>query len=257
MFNAGKAGFENSSPVRLRVFAAVLLALALAACAPQEPVTQNFEIVQAEQRSITVRGHAELMVRPDVAVVTLNIVTLHRDLTIAEEENAAITAKVVGVMRHYNVGEKDIALELVHSYPESDSNSPNIRRYIVEQLMRVVVRDVTRLGNILPNAYIAGVNRPIDVRYLISDLQKYKDEVRLLAIQDAKARAQAMALQFEQSLGRPLSIQESGESEPPANGFPTSYVVNPYNNYYNYSASAVNFGQIALISDIQVSFEME
>jgi uncharacterized protein len=199
--------------VNARLISLALVAIILVSCAPAPQ--QQIEIVQAEQKSITVFGEAEVYVAPDVAILDVGIETFNADLIIASDENVEIASEVLQVLSHNNIQESEIHTVNINTSPEVTQGSSSIRRYTVSRRIQIRIRDLKNVDNILSNILMAGANREYAVNFQITDLQKYREEVLILAIEAARAKAEIIADQLGQTLDEPISFQEVSEYQYP------------------------------------------
>src|SRR5688572_32665682 len=123
---------------KLHSISIVILAIFLVSCAsaPQ----QQLEIVQAEERSVTVAGHGEVKLAPDIAIRIIGIDSFDNDVIIASDENQEIASNVMDVLRPYNIEEADIYTDFLNTYPETNQNTDSIIRYIVNRKIKVTIR---------------------------------------------------------------------------------------------------------------------
>jgi uncharacterized protein len=236
----------------------VILAFMLGSCAPApaQELHQQIEIIEAEERSITVSGTGEVMVAPDIAILLIGIESIDKDVIVASDENDEIATKVVGVLRHYNIDESDILTDYINTYPEMNGDLDTILKYYVVRKIKVTIRDLSQLEDIKANVLIAGANREYGVYFQVTDLQQYRDQARALAIQAARAEAETLALQLEQEVGDPTSIQETQEAQPHVFGFGSATFSIGYINAYSFE-NALSFGKIPIESTVTVKFRLE
>ena len=86
--------------------------------------------------------------------------------------------------------------------------------FVVNNTLRVKVRDLNRLGDVLSTATAAGANSIWGVELQLDNPDPLLAEARDKAIQDALAKAQRLAATSGVQLGEILSIQEHGGSSP-------------------------------------------
>jgi uncharacterized protein YggE len=239
----------------------LLVLVLLASCAPQ----REMQLIQAEQRSISVSGHGEVKVSPDVAQIIFLIRTQNRDIPIAEESNRKISAKVRAALKQFNIKNSDIKTEYLNITPER----PGIATlYNARTAIQATVYDLDKIEDILTSVLkintvdVKGVYFEIAVQgvyFQVSNLEYHKEQARSMALQDAKIKAATMAEQLEQETGDPISIQEF-PVYPAINlyGFTSALVVNQERAYLNLSGeNTVVFGQITIGSNVTVEFSLK
>src|SRR5262249_58226568 len=84
--------------------------------------------------------------------------------------------------------------------------------------MTITVRDISKLDALVESLVKAGGNRIDSIQYETSELRKYRDQARDLAVKAAREKAQALAAALGQQIGRAQSIEEVPESTNPGYG---------------------------------------
>jgi uncharacterized protein YggE len=88
------------------------------------------------------------------------------------------------------------------------------RYFVVENTVNVTVRDLTSLGAVLTAVVEAGANNIYGINFNVEDREAAVAEARKLAIEDAKAKAQAIAEESGVELGEIISISVYSGSTP-------------------------------------------
>ena len=94
-----------------------------------------------------------------------------------------------------------------------------ISYFAAEQTMTITVRDISKLDALVESLVKAGGNRIESIQYETSDLRKYRDQARDLAVKAAREKAQALAAALGQEIGKAQSIEEVPESTNQGYGF--------------------------------------
>lgn len=232
-----------------------VLSLFLISCTTPASI-QELQVIQAEQRSITVTGIGEVKVTPDLAEVVFSIYTVNKDLIAAKEENDVISKNVLEVLSDYKIEENDIKSDYLNIFPETSESTPEIYRYGVKNGFKVTVRDLSILESLITDILKAGGNRLSGVYFRISDLEVQQEKARELAIESARQKAIKMAEQLGQEIDMPLSIIESPVTYP--------YGTNPFlalgRTDFNYTFEELNvmaFGQISIKANVSIEFSLK
>jgi uncharacterized protein YggE len=80
--------------------------------------------------------------------------------------------------------------------------------YFVRRTIVVTLRDLSIFEDLLAEALGSGVNYVLGIEFQTTELRKYRDEARALAIQAAREKADALAGELGQTLGEPTAINE-------------------------------------------------
>ncbi len=164
-----------------------------------------------ETGQIAVTGEAEIRIVPDEVILTLGIETWDKNMEIAKGQNDAIVARVFALADDYGIAPEHVQTDYVSIEPRYRSGYYEERDFIgyfVHKTVEITLRDLTKFEDILASALEAGVNYVHGIQFRTTELRKYRDEARALAIQAAKEKAEALAGELGQGVGDPTMIQE-------------------------------------------------
>lgn len=170
-------------------------------------------------RTISVSGTGSVEVAPDKATLTLSIVARAQTVAAAQSEAAEVTAKVLAL-----TDDMDIPRSLVDTTAASvrpdyrwnrEREEQELRGYIAERQMRIELRDLDKLGDVVEAAVEAGVNQ-VSPPQLESSKQRdaYRDALDAAAT-DARANASRLADALDIKLGRAIRIDAGSTGRPP------------------------------------------
>lgn len=166
-------------------------------------------VADDDQRLITVNGHAEIRVVPDEVVLTLGFETFDPNLSTAKSENDTRVSGVIGVAEELGIPRERIRTEYLSIEPEYGSDyKRRFLHYLVRRTMAITLRDMDRFETLLSKALEAGANYVHGVDFRTTELRKYRDQARALAIEAAREKAEALAGEVGESVGRVENIQE-------------------------------------------------
>lgn len=218
----------------------------------------------AEPPLITVSGQAEVKVAPDEVVFTLEVKKIDKDLSVAKSRNDESVRNILGLARRFNVPTQEvktdyISVEMKYSTDLiSDEDDPNARKvkrvfigYEVSKTVIVRFTDLPRFEEFFSEVLKAGVSRINSVEFRTSQIRKFKDEARALAIRAAKEKATALTKEIGQSIGKAHSIREEGyRTSAASNNFSTT-VGGSFSDDEN---STIAPGMITVTAQVTVSF---
>jgi uncharacterized protein len=161
-------------------------------------------------RTVQVTGSAVVNVVPDRAMVQLGVQSNGQTPDFVREANARQIHKVIDAVRQLGIDSKDIATDSYIVYPVySDYNSLVISGYRIDNTVSITLRDVAKAGDVIVAALRVGANEVQDVQFYTSELRKYRDQARAMAMTAAKEKAQALAEAGGAQVGCVLSISEN------------------------------------------------
>lgn len=168
--------------------------------------------------SITVSGDAKVSAKPDIAELSFGVTTGR--MGTAKDALASLTKRmnaILDAVKKAGIEEKDINTESFYMNPAYDwsDGRQTLRGYEATQSLRVKVRDLDKVGDILTVATNAGANQAGNVNFIIDNPDAVRAQARGEAISDAKAKAELLADQLGLKLGRILNFSEGGGYVPP------------------------------------------
>lgn len=164
--------------------------------------------------TLTVEGRGEAQGKPDLATVTLGIVTQGKTSAEAMEANAKIAAALLGQLRERGIADRDlmtVGLNLTPDYVQEKDRTgpPKIAAYRAINRLSVRLRDLTKIGSVLDLATSAGVNDISGPVFGVADPQALQDEARKKAAADARRVAELYAQSMGVKLGPIREINDT------------------------------------------------
>ncbi len=219
---------------------------------------------KADPRLITVTGEAEVLVVPDEAVLMLGVETKNQDLNAAKAENDKITKGIFAAIKKLNIEDKDVQTDRLKIEPRYTNNYETGKRifqgYFVSRTLAVTLRDVGKAENLVSDVLTAGANYIYNLDFRTSALRKYRDQARSLAIKAAQQKANLLAAQLEQTVGKPHMIREGLEDDQNIswNNRTNAQVQQVVSEGLSSDAErTVALGQIKVTASVTVSFELQ
>lgn len=197
----------------------VMPALALLATLMLAPATVALAD-DAARSSLTVTGQGRVEAVPDLATVSLGVMTQDRSAAAAMAANSAALSAVIDRLAAAGIEARDIQTSNLSlgpdvQYSPDGSSPPRITGYTASNQVTVRVRDVARLGAVLDSAIADGANTLNGISFGLQDDTALLDEARTRAVQDARASAQTLAAAAGVQLKRIVTITEGGGNAPP------------------------------------------
>lgn len=163
--------------------------------------------------TISVTGEGKIAISPDIAEMSFGVTTgVQATAKAASDKVAKDMEKILAAVKATGVEDKDITTESFYLNPSYDwtDGRQRLRGYEATQSLRVKVRDLTKVGDVLTAATDNGANQAGGVSFTLEEPEAKKDEARTEAIANAKKKAEALATQLGQTLGDVQSFSESG-----------------------------------------------
>jgi len=161
-------------------------------------------------RSLQVSGAAVVNVTPDRAMIQLGVQSNASTTRAVQEANTAAIEKVMQAIQELGVEPKDIATDRYIIEPVYESyDSLYIKGYRINNIIAITLRDVSLASRVIAVALEAGANQVVNVEFYTSELRKYRDQARELAMKAAGEKARALARAAGAETGCVLSITEN------------------------------------------------
>jgi len=183
-----------------------------------------FENIKAEvtsqpyARTITVSAEGKITAKPDIALVEFAVVSQGSTVKAVTKDGNEKMAKVIDAVKKMGVEDKDITSTQYNLYPTYDYQSyrsPKITGYNLNQEIRVKVRDLEKVEDILDTGITSGANQVGQLSFDVDDMTKIKKEARQKAFDSAKEKAKEMANAAGVKLGRVVTFNEDSGYNPP------------------------------------------
>jgi uncharacterized protein len=207
-------------------------------------------------RTVQVSGTAVVNVKPDRALIQLGVQSNGKSPQEAQAKNSAAISRVTKALKTLGIESKDIATEWYTIEPlYDDYASLHIEGYRIYNIIEVTVRTVDRANEVIVTAFQAGANQVVDVEFYTSELRKYRDQAREMAMSAASEKASALAQVAGADVGCVLNINENSSSY--FNGWGWWYGGNNQNLWtQNASQNIAPTGETANLQDGPVSAGM-
>jgi uncharacterized protein len=184
-----------------------------ARAATPTPAPQEAQLACDSSRSVQVSGTAVVNVVPDRVLIQLGVQSNGSTVAEVQKSNSAAIQKVIQALHAQGIPDKDIATDWYVIDPlYDDYDSLYIKGYRINNLVGVTLRDVGKTSSLIAAALQAGANQVVNVEFYTSELRKYRDQARALAMQAASEKAAALAGAAGAKVGCVVNISENSWS---------------------------------------------
>lgn len=169
-----------------------------------------------EMGTVSVNGQGVITVKPDIAYITIGVQTQDEDAAVAQADNAKKMTAVMAAMEKAGVKEEDM---------QTQSYSINLRRdwvngeqgdpyYMVSNSLKVTVRDLDTIGDLIDTAAQSGANNINAIRFALEDDSAVYQEALTLAMENAKGKATTIFNTMDVMIGKPSKVSETSWGGP-------------------------------------------
>jgi uncharacterized protein YggE len=221
-------------------------------------------------RTVQVSGTAAVNVVPDRALIQLGVQSNAASIKAVQAANTAAIRKVIDALQSIGIASKDIATDWYVIQPLYDNyDSLYIKGYRINNVVAVTLRDVGRTSEVIAVALGAGANQVVNVEFYTSELRKYRDQARELAMKAASEKAQALTGAAGTKTGCVLHIDENTWSYYNGGWYGRSQNLWTQNTVQNAApaggsgegalaeAGPVSLGQISIQAKVDVTFGLK
>jgi len=195
----------------------LLLVALLVACQPTTSAPGAAQTT-TESGGITVIGRGEAFGAPDRAEINVGVETFAETVEEATSENQATVESIMAALEAEGISREDIQTSNYNLWAEQiygDRGPEGIAGYRVSNQVRVVIRDIEQVGNLIAAVTGAGANNIYGVSFSVADPAALEAEARAEAIANARERAESLAELSGVELGDVAVISEViGQSGP-------------------------------------------
>jgi uncharacterized protein YggE len=231
------------------IFISVLVLGILAACTPGAAPAASENL-----RSMNVSGTGRVTIVPDMATINIGVRTEADAVSDALEGNTTQANAIADILQEMGVAEEDIQTSNFNVYPSEryDPMTGQVegRYFVVENTVTVTVRDLPQLGNILSAVVEAGANNIYGINFSVDDREAALAEARQLAIEDAQAKAQAIAEEAGVALGDLVNISVSSSD------MPITYY-DAKGGAYSEAAAPIAAGTLSIVMQAYLTYEIQ
>ena len=173
---------------------------------------------KSAERYVSVSATGSVAADPDMASISTGVIVEADTAKEALARNSTVMAKLIDGLKALGIAPADIQTTSLNVEPRyvqaKDGRPATINGYRVVNQVRLTVREVKRLGEILDGAIALGANQINGIAFDVSNAETLKDEARKLAMVNAKRRAELFAMAAGAQLGPVLHNLRGRERRP-------------------------------------------
>jgi uncharacterized protein YggE len=207
---------------------------------------------------VTVSGTGEIKVQPDEIMLNLAVETRTKTLEDARKQNDDKAASILAYLKKYGVDSKHVQTAFMNVQPDyrNEYGTTTPEFYMATKTIAVLVKKVDKFDELLSGIYKAGANRVDGIELRTSELKKYRDQARKLAVQAAKEKAILLTSELGSKVGRVYNITENSGGAYPV---PYRAMANKMSESMMADAGGptISVGQITVSATVDASFVIE
>ena len=207
----------------------------------------------AAANTVTASGAGTTQAVPDTAEMSFGVTTMSPNAKSALDEASKGAEQIASALKKQGIADEDIQTQDVSVYPQTvDQNGKQvITGYQASLNVRVKVRDISKLGEIISAANAAGANDISGPTFTIDDPAPARAKAIDEAVADARKSAEAMAKAAGKSVGEVLSMSSSDVGSVPGPMYGASDVAGAAKSV------PIEPGQLDITANVVVVFELK
>ena len=236
--------------------------------APPAEGTEVPELVCNTGRSIQVSGTAVVNVAPDRVLIQLGVQSNGTTPQKVETANSTTINRVIQALKAQGIEEKEIVTDWYVIEPiYEDYSSLYIKGYRINNIVAITLHDISKVNKVIIAALNAGANQVVNVEFYLSNLRKYRDLAREMAMKAAQEKAQDLASAAGAETGCVMNINENSWSYYNGGWYSQNRDLWTQNTTQNIAPAGgetgaltesgpVNLGQISVRAEVSASFSL-
>jgi hypothetical protein len=206
--------------------------------------------------TLNLSAYGETKVAPDMATITLGVMTEAQTAQAAMQANATRMRGVIDALKRGGIAERDIqtsSLNLNPQYQYVENQPPRLIGYQASNMVTVTVHDLKRLGQAVDATVGAGANQVHGVSFGLDDPTAAENAAREAAVKALGAKADLYARATGHRLVRLVTLSEGTASYPMPPPMPMGQVASFRKEMAD---TAVSPGELKVRVDITGLYEM-
>ncbi len=203
--------------ILLNVLIAALIVFVLGGALPS---AMQYGSSLAPAREVTVSAQGKTTATPDLAEISLSVVSQGADPQGLSNDNNTKMNAVMQFLGSQGIATSDIMTTGYNLQPDyqydKQSNKTTIFGYTLTQTVQVKIHDLTKVASVLGGLAPLGVNQIGGVSFTFNDKTDIVAAARADAMNKAEAMASALASESGASLGKVVSVSENSVIPYPA-----------------------------------------
>ena len=156
----------------------------------QQGNNQKSLMARRKGNVLTVNGEGTVSVEPNLALLTVGVITEQKSLQLAQSENSHASRNIIETLLAMGIRREDIKTieyRIMNTYDFIEGKQV-FRGFEVRHLFEVTVQQIQRVGEIVDAVVEAGANTIYHIRFDRSDSSELYNQALALALQDAQQK---------------------------------------------------------------------
>lgn len=169
-------------------------------------------------RTVSVSATGMVNAEPDQAAISTGVIAEGETARAALNANTATMARLIDGLKAIGIAANDIKTITFNISPRyqnyKDGRPATLSGYQVHNQVRILVRALDTLGQVLDTAVTLGANQISGIEFQVSNAETLRDEARKQALANALRRAKLFAASANAEVGEVVAIAEEMAAPP-------------------------------------------
>lgn len=171
-----------------------------------------------DHSTIVASGTGRVALAPDLADLRLGVSVSRPTVDAARAEAGRLMEAILTAVDGAGVARRDLRTALLSVQPRydyRDNKAPTLTGYELANVVEVTVRDLARLGDVVDGTLGAGATSMDGLSFRIADPTEAEREARVLAMAQARSRADVLAEAAGLTIDSVAEVIEGSAGQPP------------------------------------------
>jgi uncharacterized protein YggE len=171
-----------------------------------------------DHSTIVASGTGRVALAPDLADLRLGVSVSRPTVDAARAEAGRLMDAILAAVDGAGVARRDVRTALLSVQPRydyRDNKAPTLTGYELANVVEVTVRDLARLGDVVDGTLAAGATSMDGLSFRIADPTEAEREARVLAMAQARSRADVLAEAAGLTIDGVAEVIEGAAGQPP------------------------------------------
>lgn len=167
--------------------------------------------------TLNLSAYGETRVEPDMATITLGVMTQGRTAQAAMQSNGVKMNQVIEALKKAGLAARDIQtsnLNLNPQYAYEQNQPPRLTGYQASNQVTITVHDLAKLGQAVDATVTAGANQVHGISFGLNDPTTAENAAREAAVKALQAKAELYARATGHRIARLVTLSEGSASYP-------------------------------------------
>lgn len=204
--------------------------------------------------TLNLSAYGEVKAEPDMATITVGVVTEAPTAVGAMDLNRTRMNAVVTTLKKAGIAERDIQtsnISLNPQYVYVQNEQPKLTGYQATNQVTITVNDLSRLGAAIDATVSAGANNVQGIAFGLRDSSSAENQARQKAVQALTAKSNLYAQATGYRVGRLVTLSEGGGYTPPS-PMPVAMMARAE----KFDSTSVSPGQLSVRIDVSGLYEL-